>query len=539
MEKLKRKLSATRRSETYRNLIPELNQCKQNNVALQKQIEALMAKLNMSKQNEKALRTMVERAEQKSSEWKEAAGRAEKLASNVQGLQNTVDHLEHRLEIANIERLDAQEELFNTRTNHSPFDVALMRFQSVKNKDQKVSRTPAELETASPSSNHSISKEHGLIFKQGAQETQGRRRSKLAYDSPTEQEAGSQDLMTIAAFIARIEELQEQLRQKDASIAELELGREKERLKHDVLMQEYQDVALQLDIQHQLLRRTQQMDGQVDELRTAIVDRDEIIQEKDTSISAMERQLEHHKMLLQAEIRRHATMKIHNTVENDPLPELTSLAAKSDIDKWIGQLNHRLEKERKSNEGVEPKNKFEAGMERMRQEIDFYVREIIYFKLDIKGYKSDIRKLKRATAHMSNSTVDSQFDLPAHKRQSTLFASAKPDPNTPETTPPIGSDLLSMQGSMRRPITPPPSDSAIDFCFSPIDVGNLTNIQLPPQLDKTTTNQRLTKEAEFKSRKQIEDLTLNSPSRALANLAVDYTQHMVCRPTSTAYNVRF
>jgi predicted nucleic acid-binding Zn-ribbon protein len=124
MENLKRKLSSTRRPETAsRNLLPELNQYKQNNVALQKQIESLMAKLNESKQSERALRTSLDDMTEKCNEWQMKAEEAGKAVKSAQALQNTIDHLESRLEIANIERLDAEEQLFNVQSQKSPFDT--------------------------------------------------------------------------------------------------------------------------------------------------------------------------------------------------------------------------------------------------------------------------------------------------------------------------------------------------------------------------------------------------------------------------------
>jgi predicted nucleic acid-binding Zn-ribbon protein len=122
MESLKRKLTNTRRPEpTTRNLLPELNQYKQNNAALQTQIGSLMAKLNESRKNEKSLKATLQNAEQKCLEWEQKASAAEELAKNALAFQNTVDHLEHRLEMANMEKLDAEEELFNLRMHRSPF----------------------------------------------------------------------------------------------------------------------------------------------------------------------------------------------------------------------------------------------------------------------------------------------------------------------------------------------------------------------------------------------------------------------------------
>jgi chromosome segregation ATPase len=106
-------------------LLPELNQYKQNNAALQKQIESLMTKLNDSKRNEKDLRNTLGAAEQKCAELEDIVDQADKLAKTMQALQNTIDHLESRLEIANTERLDAEEQLSNLRDEKSPFGFPL------------------------------------------------------------------------------------------------------------------------------------------------------------------------------------------------------------------------------------------------------------------------------------------------------------------------------------------------------------------------------------------------------------------------------
>lgn len=78
-------------------------------------------------------------------EWEEKAGEARKAAKNVQALQNTIDHLEDRLEIANMERLDAQEQLFIIQAQKSPFDFQLPSLDlppAIDNEQEKVSYSP-------------------------------------------------------------------------------------------------------------------------------------------------------------------------------------------------------------------------------------------------------------------------------------------------------------------------------------------------------------------------------------------------------------
>jgi len=79
-----------------------------------------MAKLNDAKKSERdAIRTC--------EEYQAKADEAEKSVKSAQALQNTIDHLESRLEIANIEKLDAQEQLLNVQSQKSPFDLPLSK----------------------------------------------------------------------------------------------------------------------------------------------------------------------------------------------------------------------------------------------------------------------------------------------------------------------------------------------------------------------------------------------------------------------------
>jgi chromosome segregation ATPase len=393
-ESLKRKLSTSRRSETTtQNLLPELNLYKQNNVALQKQIESLMAKLNESKKSERELRSTLGMTEMKCAEFEDKAAHADKLAKSMQALQNTIDHLESRLEIANVERLDAEEQLSNLMNDKSPFDFAPVKPQ-----------IPPSANRAASSGRMNIS----TVF------------SSLLSTSP---ELDSQENATLASSVAHTKRLQDQVREKDSRIANLEKERE-------------------------CLRELRQTDTHMERLRVAILNRESVIEEKDKVIHAVQRQLEHHKLLLQAEIRRHAAMKLHvATQEEGSWPELTSLARREDIDRWMDRLHERLRREQSKEKTKALANTPDVQVDSLRQEIDFYVREIILFKLDIKGYKSDIRKLRKITTHMEafgrTSDLESKVcslrptATPVHSH----FAPATPELGTANTASPIIDDV--------------------------------------------------------------------------------------------------
>ncbi|KAF3047617.1 hypothetical protein E8E12_010898 [Didymella heteroderae] len=437
MESLKRKLSTTRRPSTAdRNLLPELNQYKQNNAALQTQISSLMAKLNESKKNEKALRANLRELENRCTEAESKEGEAQQLASSAEALQNTIDHLEHRLEVANTEKLDAQEELFNMRALKSPFDASFPDFQ-----------------TQDQNAHESVD----TVF--SADLRPDRRRESTG---------------TISKFVAHIEQLEDDIRQKDGYIADLEGDSSLLRQMLEQVNYQCDEINLQLDVQNELLGKSKETDAQIKQLRAAVLERETAIGEKEKSVRAVERQLEHHKLLLQAEIRKHATVSRYFTDEINPLPELTALATKKDIDRWIQKLNQRLRKAKPMTPVKAPMTETEALFEDLRNEIDFYIREIIYYKLDIRGYKSDIKKLNKITAQLGsygNRASDLESDT-SSLRPAPTPSRARHFAATPELkgsrhpSPALTSDVTVNVGSSRA-LTPPLSSAADSTNNSP------------------------------------------------------------------------
>ncbi|KAF2730438.1 hypothetical protein EJ04DRAFT_579840 [Polyplosphaeria fusca] len=454
MENLKHKLSLARRPETgNRDTIRELNLYKQNNAALQKQIESLMAKLNQSKTSERALAAGMENIEKQLAEVQDKAKRAVQSEKTILAMQNTMDHLEYRLDMANSEKLDAEEQLLNLQLQRSPFDPKPSKLQTLANSRQ--------------SAHTSMS----TVFSSGAT------------GSPTSHQNESDNPTTLSAFISHIERLQEQLKQKDSRIDDLEQTNEQMQIEHHQLQQDHKELSLQSDIQGQLLQKTKSTDIHIEQLRTAIIERESIIGEKDKAIHMAERQLEHHKLLLQAEIRRHATLSLYADEYADPLPDLTSLAAKEDIDRWIERLQKRMKKEWKENvepPTTEPENTLQAVIDDLRKEIDFYVREIIYYKLDIKGYKSDIKKLKHIATRMGSygsRTFELESPSPSLARSGDTpirarFSSGTPNLGISASPSPISTGPISTTVSVGRPVTPhaallTPECSPIDTLKSP------------------------------------------------------------------------
>ncbi|KAL5113496.1 hypothetical protein ACEQ8H_008632 [Pleosporales sp. CAS-2024a] len=492
METLKRKLSSTRRPENAsRNLLPELNQCKQNNVALQKQIESLMAKLNDAKQRERALKLSLEEMTQSRDECAARADAASDASSKTQALQNTIDHLESRLEIANVEKLDAEEQLFNFQAHKSPFDLSLPSLQ-----------IPPQVHYDQAKASHSPP----------AQSAHMSTSTVFSSCSPISPDKDSQERSTLAAFVAHIERLQDQVRQKDAEAAELIRAREDMQQKHNHMIQEHRALTLHMDIQNDLLQKTQRTDAHIEQMRTAILEREAVISEKDKTIRALGRQLEHHKLLLEAQIRRHATMTLFAATSEDPLPELSTLTAQYDIDRWIEKLQERLAKERPLVMQHQPEDPIEARLAGLRREIDFYIREIIYYKLDIRGYKSDIKKLKKVTAQL-RSHASRASDLESDTSSLRPAATPITTPDLDSSRSPATSRPTCKPHPLHRPLTPPPSASIFGF-----------------QKSNSSTSQALDSE---KASFRIESRDPMTPQTPLGDARLPRTDH-VDQPCSSA-----
>ncbi|KAK1914955.1 hypothetical protein P3342_011884 [Pyrenophora teres f. teres] len=455
---LRRKLSLTQQPETVaRDLAPELNQFKQNNAALQGQIMSLMAKLTESKKNERELRSTLGMTEMRCAEWEDKAAHADKLAMKIQALENTIEDLESRLEIANTNRIDAEEQLSNFQNKKSPFDIASSMLQG----------EAAEHDAASIVS--------------------------------SDAEIDSKENSVVAAIVAHVERLQEQVREKNACIAELEEDREQLRQQCDQLRQENHELSIHSDIQQDLLHKTTRTDTDVETLQDAINQRDAIIAEKQKTIRVIGRQLEFHKLLLQAEIRKHAAIKLYASSEDDALPELTSLAKREDIDRWMCRLKERLARDRPRDEQDPLIDAPDAQLRSLQHEVDFYVREIILFKLDIKGYRSDIRKLRKITEQMNGCerTCDNESDVSslrpiASTPVRSAFGLSTPEVSGFNSSPPVMDTPSTATAKTECPVTPSLSSPSYDLGYATTPTRRMTRVMTRPlELDIPTTLQEL------------------------------------------------
>ncbi|PVH97683.1 hypothetical protein DM02DRAFT_630873 [Periconia macrospinosa] len=469
MERFKRKLSATRRVQpaSSRNLsressLQESSPAQESNEkAVETQLERVMQNLKATKASEEKYMGLLEDAERTCTEYKKKASKTEQLEKNIVALQNTVDHLEYRLELTNVEKVDLAEKLHNVQTKSSPFDVKLL--SSIMDNRESVD----------------------TVFTDR---------------SPITQNEVSEMRTALATFIDHVERLQDQIREKDTHITELNAKLARMTTNYHELVSEHQKLSLQSDIQGQLLHKTKQHEIHIEELRSMILKREAIIGERTKALEKTERQLECHKSLLEAEVRRHAALKLSGDGEDDTLPDPTSLTSKEDIDRWVDRLQAQLKAKRAKKDGEAITNSLEDTVRDLRKEIEFYVREIIYYKLDVRGYKHDIRKLKRLAGFSSRSSRSGgDVESPAsplaptpHSPVRTHYPASVPDGEVQTSLPPILADPTSIHMPMEHPVTPAQSpegegNAPRAFGKNPLNF-NLRRPMTPPNVNSFSEN---------------------------------------------------
>jgi hypothetical protein len=483
MENLKRKLSLAKRPETGNgDAVRELSVYKQTNEALQKQIESLMAKLNQSEEDNRKQKRTLEEIQKASLEWEKKSSKTEQLEKMTMALQNTIDHLEYRLEVANIDKVDAEEGLLNIRSHKTPFDLAAPKVQVLDNRQ-------------------SMRTSMSTVF---------------ANDSPISQTEA--DPTTLTAFVSHIERLQEQIRQKDMIITELESEKDHLKQKYDRLENKHRELDLQSNLQGQLLTKTKQHEIHIEELRTAIIKREAMIGEKSKALQQTERQLEHHKLLLKAEIRRHASYSLLADMKGNPLPELTSLASKEDIHQWIERLQKQLNKDKAERLGQTAHE--ESAIEALRRENDFYVREIIYYKLDCRGYKSDIKKLKKIAAQMGGHESRPEEVVSPDPSDTSATSKFLGIPNLGASASPfsVPTEPISVAIPLKQRMTPPPTEYTPDP--SPIDKVKRTVKRVPVPLQFNMPLTPRTPPLNFSNMaNEVDDIDPGNSPRSVAKLS--------------------
>ena len=483
------------------------------------EIDRCIASKHKAEERENDVRSKLELAEKTQDEALKAV---EQLEQSEKTLQEAVHQLQGKLEAANGQRLDALEKLHNSQRrktsnagsgnkaqsanessstifsdnsvdasmNVDGMDEAAMRAalldhhqhvqRLVREKDRQCEQYKAELDKVLATLQH-----NEFVLKDQREHHQKLKEHVHRVTDKCDALAGANRELTAknAKANAQLEANAGKLAEKDTELGDTQKKLTDARRKIEELTMKAEHER------HMHVQWNKDTDTYSAQLREQIVMREKVISDKEKMTQAVAKQLEHHKLLLQAEIRRHAKSTMAGFVQNEPLPDIAALASPEETDRWIERLHKRYRKQQAEKPAKKPEfaHELEAKVFDLKQEVEFYIREILYFKLDIKGYKHDIKKLQGKLDKAGGASAKVERE---HGSTRTLKFSPSPEPElqppqtprrAPDANPANAADQMAPGVSPRsaqrissdryRPTPPSPSqersgDMATNFPLS-------------------------------------------------------------------------
>ncbi|TID14070.1 hypothetical protein E2P81_ATG07139 [Venturia nashicola] len=298
-------------------------------------------------------------------------------------LRNNVSELKHRLEEANMHKLDAlhhhheledvlKDELKLIEKTHKALRKERERVEQ-KRMSFEADKSVLRLEVAKlPALHQEIAKLRQRPQQSALDEALNKQKAAEERARELEQQHGNgkTDLPSIIADVGfRMEKLQQGLTKKDGRIEELEAANK--------LLSKNAKVEKNYSNRIRGLERT--IAEQHKTFRTIQAERDQLRQ------------------LIYTEFRRTA-----NEVQKRQHPVTALLEKKVDVDTAVMEVRKRAQeflRSQKRREG-DPTVTRALRIEELQQEIDYHVKDIILYKLDVKGYKKDLKRAQTKLARL-------------------------------------------------------------------------------------------------------------------------------------------
>lgn len=410
LEALKRQLSLTRRREVEaQDVRSERDKLWQSLADTERKAVQLQNMLSRTKEDEKALK-------------------------------NKVESLEARLEAANTQRIDALEGYRDAREkSRRSYERECILTREI----EELRKRPTQLEL-----DHLAARLH---------EAEERARFLQGQVNMTPDSAGFAPFVT--GFQEQLHRIQDDRDAKSARVVELE--RENEALRHYRTLKpdskQQSDIGAYAELEGDLKRselpagmqspmEVIKVDSPV--VHTAVNLQQQLLQQE-KSIAALQAERDKYSSLLRSELRRQARLSAgqHNA---NPSP----LRTKQDIDAAIAAVEGRVAESLRN----VPEDVSANSTERERitavleQEITHLVEEIVMYKLDIKGYRKDLKKANATIERLQSASPEPS--LPPYQ----LSALRYNDPNAATEQRIPGFEQLV-----------PPSGLGITFNFDPRD----------------------------------------------------------------------
>ena len=395
--------------------------------------------------------------------------RLAKTQVHEKAVSNTADAFEARLEVANAQKNDVLEE------NHELRQAAL-------NLHRRERATKQEIQNIYHQWNESESDMRNRLEK--AEERAHQLQQALrAFQTNEDTEPALVELNK------HIQRLEKEEKERNHYITRLEQELRQSRFQLD---NRHLPLSLQPTTATASSRRrdsTREEDGSdLARCRYRILELSKALEERDAYVKSLQAENNRTTALLQSEIRanaRNAPEQIH--------PANSALSPKINVDQAP------MEVRAKAHASLEPADSDREverdtvrRIEQLEKEIEYHVNDIVLYKLDVKGYKKDIRranaKIQRLQGLSTRTSPNSGSISGSHRNSSNAPISAssqsQPLPEWPEPSPTTGLGILPPQLGMHRPprtdSLPPPS---------PFPNNSSSNVSLgPPPLFDNVLN---------------------------------------------------
>lgn len=286
----------------------------------------------------------------------------------VEAAQNRLHAVEARLEEANEQKIDVLEHNNDLQE----------RMTAMQKQIAKLSREISELRTRPD-------RAELLAVRRQSIEVDAKNR---VLEEQVKAKGGRTDLASIVADLKfRLDDAERAKKDKDDRIQQLEAGLEKLREELKQKRESYQNMtSLSQQAQQKLMSESQQSALRITELQQKVS-----AQEKATRSAQAER--DKFEQLLLAEFRRTA-IEIH--ARQHPAEPL--LSKKMDVESAIQQIRQKAESALKEGKDKKPSydgvdyDDEEKRIRELEREVEYYLKDIVLYKLDVKGYKKDLRK---------------------------------------------------------------------------------------------------------------------------------------------------
>ncbi|KAL9096296.1 MAG: hypothetical protein Q9165_001293 [Trypethelium subeluteriae] len=218
--------------------------------------------------------------------------------------------------------------------------------------------------------------------------------------------------------------------------------------------------------------------------RNRISQLDQVLEQRDASVKSLVAERDNIRTLLQAEIHAQACKA------PDQLRLLHSaICTKVDIDQILAEV------QKKAHTSLAPPGthwKIETDpilrVEQLEKEIDYHVKDIVLYKLDVRGYKKDLKRANAKIRGIQGLSVKSSPNPDSasisHRTSSNAPISASSQtqtlPEWPETSAATGLGIFSPDLDARHP---PRSDSLPPFASAGGNSSTNVSLALPPSRD--------------------------------------------------------